>query len=187
MPKKKNTPTNWFQISTHKTARLHFYLVAAFAATTIIFDSWNLLTHEAIERRWIMSGTMLVLFTIIWFIARARFSSDLTHKVLAYIIIVIDIIFAGLNVYSQRGMASKSVMLFAIPLLVAASFRNRATLLATASLSTAAYSTAAAKYFYSNYGEGFRVELYGEIFFFSALFFIIAMLLYALVQPTASD
>jgi len=74
-------------------------------------------------------------------------------------------------------MASKSVALFVVPIVSAALVRSRSLLLATASLSIAAYSVAAVRYFFDNYGQGLRVELYGEVAFYSAFIFVIAGLL----------
>jgi predicted neutral ceramidase superfamily lipid hydrolase len=143
----------------------------------VIFDAWNLLSSEAVTQRWTLAVVLLIVNTIIWYLCKVKFKNQVVYKILLVTLIVFDIIFAAINVYLQRGMASKSVMLFVMPLLSAAIVRSRSLLLATASFSAAAYSLATVRYFYDNYGQGLRVELYGEIFFYSVLFFVVAGML----------
>lgn len=160
-----------------RTVRLHFYFLLACAGALITFEAWNLITHQASLWRWTYLAGLAIVCCLVWFYLKcyARAVSALTRA--TYVLIVADIIFAGLNVYAQRGMASKAVMLFVLPLLVAAQLKDRATLLVTAGLSVVAYSLAAIRYFYTFYGEGYRVELYGEVGFYSLLLVIFALLL----------
>lgn len=160
-----------------RIARVHFLYIAAYALAIIIFDSWNLLSHEAVLQRWTLGGALLVINTIVWYLCKARINNENFYKVLLIVLLVTDIIFAAINVYWQRGMASKAAMLFVVPIISASLAKSRSLVLATASLSTAAYSIACVRYFYDNYGQGFRVELYGEVAFYSMMFFVIAALL----------
>lgn len=143
----------------------------------ITFDSWNLITHEDVLKRWTAAGSLLVINSIIWYLCRSKINNDLLYKVLLITLIVCDIVFAATNVYWQRGMASKSVILFIIPIISAALVKSRSLLLATTSISAAVYSISCVRYFFENYGQGYRIELYGEIVFYSAFFFVIAVLL----------
>lgn len=179
--KKKST-----QESAYESALLHrmlhvtrwlFVLCGAYAGAIIAFDSWNLITHEVVARRWTYGGMLAILITIVWFLLKKYARSLQMIQSLAYVLIIATTTFAGFNVYTQRGMASKAVMLFVIPLLIAAQLRNRAVLWATAGLSVCAYSIAAVRYFHLYYGEGYRIELYGEVGFYSALIIIIAGIL----------
>jgi hypothetical protein len=79
-------------------------------------------------------------------------------------------------------MASRGVALFALPIVVSAITLSRSAIFATASLSVGAYSYAAIKYFTDNPSEGYKVELYGDVLFYSASFFILAAVLWALVR-----
>ncbi len=175
--------SNWLQIAVVRVARLHFFYVAAYMVAIIAFDSWNLITHEGIVQRWTLAVCLLILTTIVWYIARGPWLKGAQHRILLGMVVVGDILFAAINVYMQRGMASKSVALFAIPLMTAAVLHSRRAILATASLCVAAYSFAAIRYFHLHYGEGFKVELYGEVGFYSAIFFVMAALLVLLVAP----
>jgi len=79
-------------------------------------------------------------------------------------------------------MASLSVSLFFVPIIIVAALRSQGLLVATALLSGAAYSTAAVRYFNDNYGEGFRVQLWGTVVFYSFVFFVMAWLLIAVLH-----
>lgn len=160
-----------------RITRVHFVYILIYMLSLVIFDSSNLITHEAVLRNWTAAGALMVVNTIIWYLCSAKINSPNLYKVLLIVLIACDILFAAMNVYWQRGMASKSVLLFVIPIISAGLLRSRSLVLATASVSAAAYSIASVRYFFQNYGQGYRVELYGEIAFYSAMFFVIAVLM----------
>lgn len=171
------------QITAVQLMRRHYFFIAAYIGTIIIFDMWNLIPRDAVGRRWQAAGLLLIVNTVVWYIAKLKQKKSGVYQLLMTALILADVIFVALNVYWERGMASNSVAMFAIPLILAASLRNRSALISTASLCVAAYSIAAVSYFFDYYGEGYRVELYGTVGLFSALFFIIAGLLLAIVKP----
>ena len=185
MAKKLAPGTNWLQTTAVRVTRVHFLYIAAYVLSIIVFDSWNLYTHEAVSELWTAVGILLAINTVLWYLARMKFSNNTIYIAIVLILIAADIIFAAYNVFWQRGLASKAVALFAIPIVTAAVLRSRSTLLATATLSAAAYSIVSVRYFYLNYGESFRVELYGTVGFYSALFFVLAGLLMVIIQPRA--
>jgi hypothetical protein len=180
---KAKTLTNWLQATAVRITRIHFLLIGAYIASIIIFDSWNLFTHIEIGNRWTAAGILLAINTICWFVARIKYPSSVVYITLIMTIVLADIIFAAMNVYWERGLASKAVGLFAIPIVTAATIRSRSALLATASLCTAAYSTSAVRYYNLHYGESFRVELYGYVGFYCAMFFILSALLMVIISP----
>jgi hypothetical protein len=154
-----------------------FVLLIAYAASIIAFDSWNLITHEVVAKRWTYAGVMAILTVITWFILKKYAKSKNSINALTYLLITANIFFSTINVYTQRGMASKAVMLYVIPLLIASKTSSKITLWATAGLSICAYTIASVRYFHLFYGEGYRIELYGEVGFYSALILIIAGIL----------
>jgi hypothetical protein len=174
---------NWLQATTVRVTRIHFVYIAAYMASIIVFDSWNLFTHPEIGNRWTAAAILLIINTVCWYLARIKFSNDTIYLVLVILIVLADIVFAATNVYWERGLASKAVALFAIPIVTAAVVRSRSTILAAATLSAAAYSTSAIRYYNLHYGESFRIELYGYVGLFCAVFFILAALLMVIVQP----
>lgn len=160
-----------------RITRIHFVYIAAYLLSVVIFDSWNLITHEAVMQRWTAAGALLVINTIVWYLCRAKLKNENIYKILMIILLISDIAFAATNVYWQRGMASKAVMLFVVPVIAAGLTKSRSLLLATTAVSSAVYSIAAVRYFFENYGQGYRVELYGEVFFYSAMLFVVAGLM----------
>ena len=184
MSNKSTTVTHWLQTTAVRVTRVHFLYIAAYIAATVVFDSWNLYTHKAVSQLWTAAGLMLVLNTVLWYFARMKFAGTSVYITIIWFLILADIIFASYNVFWQRGLASKSVMLFAVPIVTAATLRSRSTLLAATTLCAAAYSTVSVRYFFQNYGEGFRVELWGTVGLYSAVFFVLALLLMVIIKPT---
>lgn len=166
-----------------RITRVHYLYVVAYMLSIIIFDSWNLLNHERVAQRWTVAGALVVVNIVIWYLAKSRVQSKALYWSLLSFLITCDILFAALNVYWTRGMASKYVFLFVVPIITAALARSRSLLVATAALSSVAYSIAMVRFFFGNYGQGVRAELYGEIFFFSAMFFVLSGLLMVFFRP----
>lgn len=160
-----------------RVTRAHFLFIAAYMLAAVIFDSWGLIAREAIGRRWLAAGTLLALNTVLWYLAHNSLKRESNYRLIILILAVADIAFAGLNVYWERGMAATNVILFAVPLVTLAVLRSRTALVAGATLSAAAYAAASVKYFFDFYGEGYRVQLYGQIFFFTLVFYALAWLL----------
>lgn len=160
-----------------RITRVHFLYILAYMVSIIIFDSWNLLSHEAVLQRWTAAGALMIVNTVIWYLCRAKVQSESLYKTLLIVLITCDILFAAINVYWTRGMASKYAALFLIPIISAGLARSRSLLVATTATSAAAYSIAVVRYFYDNYGQGVKAELYGEIVFFAAFFFVVAGLM----------
>lgn len=165
-----------------RAARAHFALTLALAAYIIVADASKLLAPEAVLQRWKYCLGLLVVSTVVWFLARSRKDRRVPQKSLLGLLIVADIAIASLIIYADRGMASLAVALYALPIATAALTYSRSALLTTASLSTAAYAFANIKYFVDFFNEGYKVQLYSTIGFYSATFFILAWLLIMVVQ-----
>lgn len=173
---------SWLQTNTVRIARLHFVLVAVFMVSIIAYDAWKLITAQALIQRWTVAVSMLVVTTVVWFIARHTALSNSVYKLLLVTLVGMDTLFAGYSVYSGRGMSSRGVALFAIPIVIAAVSLSRSALFATASVCAAVYSYAALKYFTDHPSEGYKVELYGDLFIYTSVFFILAALLWTVVR-----
>jgi hypothetical protein len=182
---KKSTPANnWLQTTAVRITRIHFLYIAAFFLSVIVFDSWNLYTHDVISQLWTAGGVLLVVNALLWLVARLKFSNYWYYVAVISILIVADIAFASFITYIQRGLYSKAVFLYAIPIVVSATMRSRSFLLATTTLAAAVYSTVCVHYFYAHYGLAYRVELWGTIGFYSAMLFVLALLLMIIIRPT---
>lgn len=165
-----------------RVTRTHFYYILAYAVSLIIFDSWNLIPNEGMKQRWTLAGMLLVVNVVLWYLSRNKANAAYFYRTLIIILILADIIFAAYNVFLERGMASRSVVLFSVPLVVAASTASRRTIYSTAFLSAGAYVMAVTRYFTEHYGEGYKVELYGVAILYSALFFVLAGLLRVITE-----
>ena len=163
-------------------ARVHFFYILAIAASVIVFHASNLIAPESILERWQRIALMLVITTAVWYLARAKKDSIAFQKGLVAALILMDIGFASFMVYTERGMASLGVALYAIPIVTSATLLSRSALLATASVCTAAYALVSVKYFVDYFNEGYKVQLYSTIGFYGATFFILALLLITVIR-----
>lgn len=165
-----------------RVSRLHFVYAGLLALQVIIYDAWKLIVPSIVLKRWVIASVLLSVNLVVWFLLRTKQMGLGAIKALLWLLILTDIGVATYSVYIQRGMASRAVILYAIPLLVSAVLMSRAAIFATAALSVAAYTTAAITYFVVNFNEGYKVELYGEIGFYSAVLFLLAGLLWIFVR-----
>lgn len=163
-------------------ARVQFGLVAAYAVFILASDAWNLVARELTSQRWIMFGILLIVTTVVWYLARTDLKSANFYRVLVIAIILADIALASFAIYTERGMSSRGVALYAIPIVSSAVLLSRTALFGTAALCTAAYVMAATRYFYVYFNEGYKIELYSTLGLYSAGFFVLAGLLWVVIR-----
>lgn len=180
--KKQVTFTDWLQTGLIRICRIHFMFIGAYAFYAVAADATHLTTPQLVLQRWYMNAILLVGVGIIWYLARNNVRNSNYYRVLIYGLIVLDMAMATFNIYTQRGMASRAVMLFGIAIAVSSLLLSRTALFLTATLSTAAYSLAAVKYFVDFFNEGYKAELYIEVGFYCAVFFILAAILSVIVR-----
>jgi hypothetical protein len=183
MKKELKTPESTFRKGLIGISKVHFGLVLLFIAQIILYDTSMLIPPEVVLQRWIAVTGILSITGAIWYFAKVQAGHLVFYKSLLASLISSDIIFASFMVYSTRGMASREVMLFVLPIVTAGLLLSRAALFATAILCIAAYSLTAISYFVNNFNEGYKVELYGEVGFFCVLFLLIAGLMTTVLHP----
>lgn len=183
MAKRKPGDLKLMQSNVLRVTRLHFLYVLAFSIATVIFDSWNLIQPEPIIERWTATAILLVATTLVWFVLRNRKPTKTILYVGVFSVIIADIILAATTVFGERGMASPAVILFTIPIITSASLLNRSAVYTTASICTAAYASSVIRYFVESGSEGFKIQLYGMLFLYISIFFIIAALISTLDKP----
>lgn len=166
-----------------RVARVHFALTLILAFSIILLDAWNYITPEVVLQRWTVAAMLLVVTTVVWYAARSNLKSPAFYNGLIISLVIADIILATFLVYNERGMASRAVALYALPIVTSAALLRRSAIFASAALSTAAYSLAAVRYFVVNFNEGLNIELYGTIGFYSAVFFVLAALVWVALTP----
>lgn len=169
------------QTNSIRIARAHFVYVAAFAALIVVSDAWNLITPQVVLQRWTAAAALLVVVAGVWYLARDGARSVRYYRALVWVLIVADIALATYLVYTQRGLASRAALLYVIPIVVAAVL-GRVAIFATAALTVAAYTLAGIRYFVVHPGESYKVELYAELGFYSAVLLLLAVLLWTAVR-----
>ena len=174
----KNKQTHWLRHGVIKTAQIHLLLILAYAVQIIAYDASKLITPEVLLQRWFAAAALTGICVAVWYLARSQATTLNNYKLLAWLIILSDIAFAAFNVYTQRGMSSRAVVLFFIPIIVSTILLSRIALFTTAFLCVAAYTTAAVAYFVNFLNEGYKIELYGEILFYSTTFLVASALLW---------
>lgn len=182
MPKKKSSSVHWLRRSLIRVAQLQLIFVVLYVAQIIAYDASKLITPEALMKRWIAAGSLALVAAIVWYLARSQVTTTRNYKLLTWALIVAGIAFAGFNVYTQRGMASRAVLLFVIPIAIATILHSRIALFTAAITSVIVYTTTAIMYFVNYFNEGYKIELYGEILFYSGVLFVITGLLWAALK-----
>ena len=173
LQQKQLKPTMTTGLLATRVSRINFFFIALYAASIIVFDSGNLITREAVGQRWYFVVVLLIINTKVWYLAR-RVNSALLQKILVWILILTELVFAGFMTYWERGMASMSTLLFALPVVTSGILLSRTATLATSVFALATYSLAAMKYFNDFFNEGYRLQLYGQIAFYGGVFLVIA-------------
>lgn len=171
------------RLSALRVSRIHFFYGAALALQAIIYDAWKLVTPPVVLMRWLVAVMLIVATTLVWLAAKGKPQAQDVYRKLIMGLAFVDILVATFGVYTQRGMASRAVFLYVIPLVTVSILGTRRVILAFAALCVAAYTSAALAYFVLNFNEGYKIELYGEVGFYSVAIFIVAFLLWAVVRP----
>jgi beta-lactamase regulating signal transducer with metallopeptidase domain len=157
-------------------------LIALLAGQNIAYDAWQLITPEAVLKRWIAIGLLFVAVTIVWYRVNARKYTRSSLHHLVWLMVIADILFASYYVYLNRGVAANAVALYAVPVIVSGVLLSKRALFASALLSIAAYLLAVNTYATLNFNEGYKIERYGEALFYSGATLVIAGLLWAVVH-----
>ncbi len=165
---------------------LHFFLALATAGQLIAYDAGRLFPPEVVLRRWIAIGIYTSVLCVIWYAARNRSGQPETTKKLVGLLIITGVAFASFNVYSQRGMASRAVLLYLVPIITAAMLARRSAVIASAIFATSAYVVTSVAYFVLNFNEGYKLELYGEVGYYAATFLIVSGIVWIISSRQSS-
>lgn len=179
--------TDWVQYSASAVGKLYFWIALAYIILIILYDAFALITADMIIVRWVIGAIFSSTSILLWLRARRPNALQQSYTRIIYGFIILGIAFASANVYLQRGMAAKAVLLYLIPLIVSGLLLRRALVFAVAGFSIIAYTTAAVWYFMVNPSEGYKIELYGEIGFYSVMIFIAAGGVWQLIRSKNAD
>jgi hypothetical protein len=173
----KQKQTAQLQTASLGVARIRFLFVAIFVVFVIAADAWNLIPPGAALERWTLAGVVLGANAVLWYGSRISSKSPLYYKGLLYLQIILDIAVATFLVYAERGIASKSILLYMLPIATSAALASRSALYATATLCAAVYGMTVVRYQFLHPGEAYKIELYATLLFYGALFMMIAAVL----------
>jgi hypothetical protein len=165
-----------------RISKVYLLMSLIYVAQIMAYDASKLITPEVVLKRWIAVTLFAVVATIAWYIAHTHAKGPASYRWLAWGLITAGIAFASYNVYTQRGMASRAVLLYIVPIVAAGVLASRAAVFAAALLSTAAYTLTAQAYFVNYFNEGYKIELYGEVAFYSLMFFVVAGLMSSVLK-----
>lgn len=155
----------------NKLAKINFIFVAVFAIYIVIFDAGNILTRESVYHRWVFAAILLTVYALFWAATKKAKSGSVLLGSLV-LCVVSELVLAGFMTYWERGMASMSTVLYLLPIVSMALSGSRTYTVATSLFATAIYAVASTKYFYDFFNEGYRIQLYGQLFFFGAVFLL---------------
>jgi len=159
-----------------KVMQIGFVYVVAYTLMVIAMHAWNLVTPEAETWHWVAAGMLLLVNLGVWY--SVKINGTKRHQIaLIMLLVFAQILFAALNVYWERGMASAYPVLFVLPIILSTVMKNPKMIYSSAALSAFAYSSSVYRYFYNYYGEGYMVQLWTRICFISVLLLLIAWML----------
>lgn len=173
------------QVGATRLARVNLALCAVYAVFILGSDAWDLVTRELTSQRWLMFGVLLIVSALVWILSRNQTRSGNYYRVIIFLLILAQLALATFTIYTERGMSSRGVALYAIPIVSSVLLLSRRVVFSVATLSTALYVMAATRYFYVYFNEGYKIELYSTLFIYSASFFILAAIL-AVTIPSSS-
>ncbi len=168
----------WLRAGLLRLCRVHFIVFLAYAALVAVFDSAHVLTPDVTVRRaGFVATTMLVTLTV-WFMGHKEQSESSFYRRRIYALIAADILFISLSMYFDRGIASREVALYALPIVSAGALVNRSAVFGVAAASAVAYFATGMKYRFSYPNEMYNVELYGMMAFYILFMFALASLVW---------
>ncbi len=180
-PKEKNESAR-LQKGSLRTAQIGFLFLAIYFLTTLIFGAWQLLTPDMLQKRWIITLVALSINTTLWYFSRKPRLVPLYYRGIIFLQMCMYLAIATFSIYTERGMASNAVILYAIPLTIAALSYSAQALFASATICAISYASATILYFKQFPSEGYKVELYGSIVFYIGILYLLSTLLWIIVR-----
>jgi hypothetical protein len=174
-------PNNSMRPSLTRISKLHIFVSLVLAAQIILYDAGKVITPDVVLKRWSVTAILAIVSTACWYLARIKNGPQVAHR-LVWALVTIDMFVAAFTVYTQRGMASRGVILFILPILTAAVLRRKGMIYLTTILAIVTYVLTAIAYFVLNFNEGYKIELYGELSFYSGILLIVGAMSWSLVR-----
>lgn len=182
MANKKTNESLRLQQASVNTAKLGFVFIGIYAFSTLIYRAWKLLTPDILHTRYTIILLLLAVNLTLWLFSRKPKLAPLYYQGIILLQIAMYIGIASYSIYSERGMASNSIILYVIPIVIIAMEYSAQALLLVTTICASSYALAAFEYFKKHPSEGYKVELYGGIVFYAAIMYLISALVWVLVR-----
>ncbi len=156
--------------------------MALFIVYLGIGQAWRLQPPDIIRNQWIAVTITTFIFLLILGLSQKRKASTGYYYLLVFSQITTYLGFISYVIYAQRGMASAAVILYTIPVLVAAVTKASWAVISTAFLAGTSYCLAAFKYFSDYPSEGYKAELYGQMIFYFCVLLLLSRLVHVLLS-----
>jgi len=164
-----------------KFAHTSYFFCAIYVAYIVTADSGNLIPRDIIIQRWSGLTALILVTTIVWYVLHET-KSKKKHVYAIIALALMQLILAGLTTYWERGMASTSTLMYALPLITIASLNAPRLLTASAIAASATYALAIVVYFNAFFNEGFRIQLWSQMLLTIGLIFVARYALTANMQ-----
>lgn len=168
----------WLRSGLLRLCRAHFVVFLAYAILVAVFDSARLVTPDVTVRRAVFVAIAMLTTVTVWFMGHKEQAESSFYRRRIYALIAADIVFISLSIYFDRGVASREVALYALPIVSAGTLINRSALFGVAAASSIAYFATVMKYRFAYPNEMYNVELYGMMAFYILFMFVVGSLVW---------
>ncbi len=180
--KKATSEAEQLRVNSQRAVKLSFVFIAIYIVQILIYTAWKLLTRDALTERWSVIAAAFAATSVLYLFSRQKNLSSASYRGTIVVLTCVYIAIASFSIYTERGMASNSIILYTIPIIIASLTYSAKTLFATAALAAVTYSASAISYFKHFPSEGYKVELYGQLVYYGAVLFLVAALLWVIVR-----
>ena len=177
---------HWLESVSRPAAKLHIVLALIYAVYIVLSDAWNLITPFAAKQRWLALFVVTSVYILAWFYSSKPNRDHGHHRRVIWALITADLALATFSIYTQRGMSSRAVILFTLPIVVSSLLLKKFSILVTTLCTIALYILSAWWYFHTHFNEGYKAELAIEVGFYCVFFLILAEVLWLLIRPKKS-
>jgi hypothetical protein len=162
--------SSWVSGQSEAILKLQFLFVFLLAGVNAIYGLWGLVPREVSMQRWLLLGIFCTMTIVTYLLRKIR-----PGKYTYYLLIATNLFFAAGMVFIQRGMASRSSLLFAVPIIIALVSLSLSLLYVTVILSAIIYWLIVLAYYTQHPNEGYLAELYAQVLLHVLVFMFIGL------------
>lgn len=175
---------SWMRSTANNASKIHLIFLGLYGAYIIFSDLWDLIASTIALQRWLVFLLMATAFSLCYKASCIELKTVGFYRRIVWVLVITDIALASFSIYTQRGMASRGVALYALAIVTSAYLLKLRSLLTAASLAAASYILSAWWYFHTHFNEGYRAELFFEVGFYAFCMLTLVALLWNLVHPS---